>query len=69
MYFASLDPRGGGLTRLTMTPTRIRRFRLERASRNDAVWMQRTLARESRTFGTEVVLGEDNSLTLRWQAG
>jgi len=49
-----------------MTPLRIRRFRLNRASRDDAAWLRNTLARESAAFGTRVELAEADRLTLAW---
>lgn len=57
MYFADLA-KSGELTRLVIVPMRIRRFRLERASREDAAWLRDVLHRESRRFGVEIELGE-----------
>lgn len=66
MYFASTDPSAGKLVQLQMTPTQIKHFKVNRASRDDALWMVQTLNREGKKFGTSVKLGEDNSLTLFW---
>jgi poly-gamma-glutamate synthesis protein (capsule biosynthesis protein) len=54
MYFVVLAAATGRLVRLEMTPLRIRRFRLDRASRDDAAWLRDTLTRESAPFGTSV---------------
>jgi poly-gamma-glutamate synthesis protein (capsule biosynthesis protein) len=49
-----------------MVPMRIRRFRLNRASAEDAGWLAATLDRESRRLGSDVGLEADHSLSLRW---
>jgi poly-gamma-glutamate capsule biosynthesis protein CapA/YwtB (metallophosphatase superfamily) len=66
MYFASMDPLTGKLVELKMTPTQIRHFKVNRASRDDALWLVNTLNREGKRFGTGVELDEDNRLTLLW---
>ncbi len=66
MYFVSMYPLTGELVRLRMTPTRIKRFRVNRASRAEAFWLRDTLNREGKKFGTRVELDEDNTLTLQW---
>lgn len=66
MYFVSLDTRSGELTRLRMIPMRMRRFRLNRASAEEAGWMAATLDRESKGFGSRVGREADQSLGLRW---
>ena len=66
MYFPSVDSATGKLINLQMTPLEIKRFRLQRAARTDAGWLRDTLNRQSRAFGCQVVLGEDNRLYLRW---
>jgi poly-gamma-glutamate synthesis protein (capsule biosynthesis protein) len=70
MYFASIDPATGQLHRLHMVPVTMRRFRITRASNGDAEWIQSTLQREGRYFGTSVKLEADDSgcaLTLSWK--
>ncbi len=67
MYFLGIDASSGKLVRFEMTPLQIRRFRLNRASREDAEWMRDTLNREGKRFGTRVELIEDNTLTLSWR--
>ena len=66
MYFVSIDPATGKLVSMQMTPLQIKRFRLNRASRADALWLRDTLTREGKRFGTRVELNRDNTLTLRW---
>lgn len=63
MYFATLDP-SGRLQRLQMVPLQIKRFRLQRATPEDAAWLRDMLAREGRALGTDARLATDNSLTL-----
>ena len=64
MYLPQIEAATGKLLSLRMIPMRIVRFRLQRASPADAEWLHRRLARESRKFGTEIVLHEDNSLMI-----
>lgn len=66
MYFVSMDPATGKLAGLEMTPTRIRRFRVNRASSQEARWLAETLNREGRRFGTRVQLNQDKTLTVHW---
>jgi poly-gamma-glutamate synthesis protein (capsule biosynthesis protein) len=66
MYFASLDPLTGDLVRLRMTPTRIKKFKVNRASGADARWLRDTVNREGTGFGTRVERDRDNTLELRW---
>jgi len=66
MYFVKMDPSTGGLVELEMIPTQIRRFKVNRASTADALWLAKTLNREGRKFGTGVVWTEDNVLKLLW---
>jgi len=54
MYFPTLEAASGRLQGLAMVPLRVRRFRLQRAVEEEARWLQRTLERESRAFGTRV---------------
>ena len=66
MYFAGIDPLTGKLVQLEMTPTQIKYFKVNRASREDALWLADILNREGSKFGTRVESGEDNVLTLFW---
>ena len=67
MYFATVNSSSGKLIRLQMTPTRIRRFKVNRASNAEAIWLMNTLNKEGASFGTRVKLDSDNCLTLHWQ--
>ncbi len=53
------------LRSLRLLPFRIRNFRLDRAPPEDLAWLQRTLDRESRRFGTRVVAGGEGELLVR----
>jgi poly-gamma-glutamate capsule biosynthesis protein CapA/YwtB (metallophosphatase superfamily) len=64
MYFPSLDPETGRLARFEMTPTRIQRFRVRRASTDEARRLSEILSREGEKFGSRVRLNQDNTLTL-----
>ncbi len=66
MYFASVDPSTGKLVQLQMTPTQIKHFKVNRGSKDDALWLAHTLNREGKRFGTRVRLDEDDRLTLLW---
>jgi poly-gamma-glutamate capsule biosynthesis protein CapA/YwtB (metallophosphatase superfamily) len=66
MYFVCMDPLNRELVYLRMTPTQIKRFRVNRASRAEVFWLRDTLNREGKNFGTRVELNEDNTLTLQW---
>lgn len=63
LYFPTLD-RTGRLRRLRMSPMRIRRMRLNRASLEEAEWLRDTLDRISGAFGVAVGLA-DGRLVLR----
>lgn len=66
MYFVRMDPATDTLCRLEMTPTRLRRFRVNRATAEEAQWLEGVLTREGRQFGTRVSREGDNRLTLQW---
>lgn len=66
MYFVGMEPSTGNLVRLQMTPTRIKNFRVNRADREEALWLRDVLNREGKSLGIWVELNEDNTLTLRW---
>ncbi len=67
MYFVEVDSLTGDLIRLEMTPTRIRNFRINRASSADVLWLENTLNRQGLAFGTRVDVKDDNSFTLQWE--
>lgn len=66
MYFPTLDAVGGRLLRFSATPTRVRRFRVERARGADARWLRDLLSREGGKLGTRAELRSDDSLSLTW---
>jgi poly-gamma-glutamate capsule biosynthesis protein CapA/YwtB (metallophosphatase superfamily) len=51
LYLATITD--GGLKELDMIPMRLRRFRLERADRDDVVWLARALTQASGPLGTQ----------------
>jgi poly-gamma-glutamate synthesis protein (capsule biosynthesis protein) len=63
MYFPTIDPIRGQLSDLLMTPMRIKNFRANRASVQEARWLRDTIDRESRDFGVRVGL-RDGRLAL-----
>lgn len=66
MYFAGVDPSTGKLVHLRMVPTQMMRFRVNRASQEDAEWLRDILNREGRRFGTRVELDKEGILSLKW---
>jgi poly-gamma-glutamate synthesis protein (capsule biosynthesis protein) len=44
----------------------MRRMQLCRPSQDDVAWMQHTLNREGRRFGTRVRLEQDGAFSLEW---
>jgi poly-gamma-glutamate synthesis protein (capsule biosynthesis protein) len=66
MYFVTMSPATGRLVGLRMIPGKMKKFRVNHASRADAELLGRTLNREGKRLGTHVVSKEDNVLELRW---
>lgn len=66
LYLARIESLTGRLVELRMTPMQVKRFRLNRASRADALWLSEVLNREGKRFGTRVEIQPDQSLILRW---
>ncbi len=67
MYFANVDPSSGELIQLQMTPTQMKRFSIQKATRKDALWLKDTLNREGKKLGTRVEINRENRLTLKWE--
>jgi poly-gamma-glutamate synthesis protein (capsule biosynthesis protein) len=67
MYFATLNPSTGTLVALSMIPTQVQHFRVNRASASDAHWLCDRLNREGKKFATYLELQQDNTLRLHWQ--
>jgi len=65
-YLPSLSASTGKLAGLRLIPFQLRRFRLNSASRQDALWLRDTLDRESAKLGARVLLNEDGALAVRW---
>jgi poly-gamma-glutamate capsule biosynthesis protein CapA/YwtB (metallophosphatase superfamily) len=66
MYFATINSSNGKLVSLQMTPTQIRRFKINRAPGEEAMWLMNTLNREGAPFGTRAKLDSDGRLSLHW---
>ena len=64
MYFVDLDPNGGSLQALKLVPLQIKNFRLSIPSQCDIEWIQQTLGRACRQFGTRVALGPARQLEI-----
>ncbi len=64
MYFVAVNSRGGCLVSLRMTPMRIRKMRLNRASREEAEWLRDMITEASRDFGSRAEFAADGTLTL-----
>jgi poly-gamma-glutamate synthesis protein (capsule biosynthesis protein) len=64
MYLPTLDAATGALVRLELVATQMRRFRVQRASREDAEWLAALLSREGRQFGTGARVREHGRLEL-----
>lgn len=67
MYLPELDAASGRLLRLAMVPTRIERFRVNRASPAERDWLVDSLNGACRDCGTQLVEREDGSVELRWR--
>lgn len=63
MYFPTLGG-DGRITSLDLVPMRIRRFRLQHASDEEARWLAGMLDRESRPLGARAELGEANRIRI-----
>ena len=67
MYFPTVDVTTGRLLRFAMTPTRTRRFRVNRAREDEADWLVEVLNRQGKKFGTRAERQTNNTLLLRWR--
>jgi poly-gamma-glutamate synthesis protein (capsule biosynthesis protein) len=65
MYFPVLDPDGGELIELLLTPMQIRRLRLEHCEAADVEWMAARLREQGRRFGVGVQV-RAGRLSLEW---
>jgi poly-gamma-glutamate synthesis protein (capsule biosynthesis protein) len=64
MYFLTVDSLTGELATMLTVPMQIRRFRLNRTTRTDAEWLESTLSREGKRFGTVIELQSDGVLAV-----
>ena len=64
MYLLTLERGSGRLARMEMVPFRIRHFRLNHASADEARWLAQTMNRECARFGGTVALGEGSRPSL-----
>lgn len=67
MYFVDLDPTGGSLQALKLVPLQIESFHLSIPSRRDVEWIQGTLDRECRPFGTRDTREPEGQLVVAGQ--
>ena len=67
MYFVTIDPSNGKLVRLEMIPTQMRRFRVNRASNRDTLWLKGILNREGKRLGTRVIQDRNDVLRIKWE--
>lgn len=67
MYLVQMDPASGNLIGLRMSPTRMKGFRVLRASQTEALWLRDMLNREGKRFATGVTMEEDGTLLLGWR--
>jgi poly-gamma-glutamate synthesis protein (capsule biosynthesis protein) len=65
MYIAELTATDRSLVGLEMIPFRIRNFRLNRATAEEANWLARRMDRECRRFGRQVEVSDRGCLTLQ----
>ena len=66
MYFVSFNADSKKLAAIELTPTRMHRFKVNLASREEAKWLKHMLDSEGGPLGTHTVLHENNSLSLHW---
>lgn len=66
LYLVTMERATGMLTRLELIPIRRRRFRLERASTEDATWLAGTLSREGARLATSVDVAPNGRLVVSW---
>ena len=66
MYFPTLDSATGRLRELELVATRIRRFRVGRAGREDRAWLLARSRREYQAFGCDVEQDADGAFAVRW---
>ena len=68
MYFADIDLATRALSAVEIVPLQIHKFALVRPSGPDIDWVQQTLDRESRRFGTRIAVIPPGRLALSWSS-
>jgi poly-gamma-glutamate capsule biosynthesis protein CapA/YwtB (metallophosphatase superfamily) len=68
MYFADIDAASKSLAAFEIVPLQIKQFRLIRPAGPDIDWVQQTLDRESRRFGSGVATKAPGRLALSWKS-
>jgi hypothetical protein len=66
MYFPHLDLATGELVACQISPMRVHRFQLQRASTAETLWLRDILQSEGQRFGTGVAITPEHTLTLQW---
>jgi poly-gamma-glutamate capsule biosynthesis protein CapA/YwtB (metallophosphatase superfamily) len=66
MYFANVQPTTGRLVSLSMVSTQLKRFRINRASKQDTKWLGNVLYREGNKLRTSVNVESKDILSLSW---
>jgi poly-gamma-glutamate synthesis protein (capsule biosynthesis protein) len=67
MYFPTFEHASGKLSRLILSPTRVRRFRINRATDDETAWLATTLDREGRKLGTRLERLPDGTFAVSWR--
>lgn len=67
MYFPVVNLENGELISLKMFPMETKNFKINHASKPDALWLKSVLDREGIALETEVIWNEDHSLDLKWK--
>lgn len=65
LYFPRLDPNTGELHELELVPTRVRRFRLERADGPDRTWLAETIQVASAKLDPKITFEDTDVIKLR----
>ena len=65
MYFVRVMPATGELVNLEMVPMQVKRFRSNRASAEDVLWLRQLLNREGKNLNTRVEVTAQNNLLLQ----
>ena len=66
MYFPRIDAVSGHLRELTLVPTRIHQFRVDRIPDDDRRWLRDVLHREYGRMGCGVEETKDGAFALKW---